>query len=118
MISWLAPALFACDLCCSRANTARKIDDVEATLDNVREQVEDHEEVTLALSEGIGQNEMIDEGELEDELAELEMEGLDGELEGLSMPNAPSTTPSAGKSKAKKKSEADELRELEAAMAL
>ena len=75
--------------------------------------------MTLALSEGIGQNEMIDEGELEDELAELEMEGLDGELAGLSMPATPSTAPSgSSSSKSKKKSEADELRELEAAMAL
>ena len=52
----------------------RKIDQVEATLDQIRDQVEDHEEVSLAMSEGIGQNDFIDEGELEDELAELEME--------------------------------------------
>eukprot|EP01108_Squamamoeba_japonica_P004022 TRINITY_DN320_c0_g1_i9.p4 TRINITY_DN320_c0_g1~~TRINITY_DN320_c0_g1_i9.p4 ORF type:complete len:115 (-),score=52.55 TRINITY_DN320_c0_g1_i9:975-1319(-) len=96
-----------------------KIEDVEATLDNIRDQVEDHEEITLAMSEGIGQNEMLDEGELEDELAELEMEGLDSQLDSLSMPATPSATPtSSGKAKAKGKSEADELRELEAAMAL
>jgi hypothetical protein len=52
----------------------RKIEDVESTLDQIRDQVEDHEEVSLAMSEGIGQDAFLDEGELEDELANLEME--------------------------------------------
>ncbi len=75
------------------------------------------------MSEGIGQDAFIDEGELEDELANLEMEGLDEQMTSLSMPSTPSSAPSA-KAKApagkggKVKSEADELRELEAAMAL
>lgn len=46
----------------------RKIEDVEATLDTIRDQIEDHEEVSLAMSEGIGQNESLDMGELENEL--------------------------------------------------
>jgi hypothetical protein len=43
--------------------------------------------------------------------------GLDEQMTGLSMPSTPSAAPSSGK-KGKAKSEADELRELEAAMAL
>lgn len=108
----------------TRSHSVRKIEDVEATLDQIRDQVEDHEEVSLAMSEGIGQDAFIDEGELEDELANLEMEGLDEQMNQLSMPATPTSAPSGGKGKApaakggKVKSEADELRELEAAMAL
>mmetsp|Transcript_8683 Transcript_8683/g.14960 ORF Transcript_8683/g.14960 Transcript_8683/m.14960 type:complete len:205 (+) Transcript_8683:7-621(+) len=97
-----------------KLNKQMKIEKVEASLDQIRDQIEDHEEVSLAMSEGIGQNDMLDMGELEDELAELEMEGLDEEL---SLPSAPSSTPSRGKAQ-KTKSEAQELRELEAMMAL
>ena len=82
-------------------------------MDQIRDQVEDHEEVSLAMSEGIGQNDMIDESELFDELAELEMEGLDDQLSQLSMPSTPSAAPQARSSK---KSEADEMRELEMMM--
>lgn len=100
-------------------NRNRKIEDVESTLDQIRDQIEDHEDVSLAMSEGIGQNESIDMGELENELAELEMEGLDSQLS--KMPSTPSSVP-AGKAGAKQpakgKSEAQELKELEKMMAL
>lgn len=60
-------AIYTICRCCDE-RTHRKIEDVEATLDTIRDQIEDHEEVSLALSEGIGQNESLDMGELENEL--------------------------------------------------
>jgi charged multivesicular body protein 4 len=96
------------------------VDTVEETMDEVRDRVEDQDEISAALGSNIT-GEYFDEDELEAELAGLATDDLDSELAALdaklgSMPSAPSSTPATSTSM--KKSEEDELRELEAAMAL
>jgi len=103
------------------------IDKVDATMDQVREQMELTNEISEAISNPLGAATDIDEEDLKNELAELEQEELNDRLMGAD--RAPVHTPavtagpstvSAGRSKAEEEEDAEEreLRELQAALAM
>ncbi|KAG8694189.1 ESCRT-III subunit protein snf7 [Ceratobasidium sp. 428] len=102
------------------------IDKVDATMDQVREQMELTEEISQAISNPLGMTGVdVDEDELKEELAELEQEELNDRLMGAD--RAPVHTPavtagpstvSAGRAKeTEEDAEERELRELQAALA-
>lgn len=100
------------------------IDKVDATMDQVREQMELTNEISEAISNPMGmQGVDIDEDDLKNELAELEQEELNDRLMGadrapVHTPAGPSTV-SAGRTKAEEEdAEERELRELQAALAM
>ncbi|KAF8610758.1 putative late endosome to vacuole transport-related protein [Ceratobasidium sp. AG-I] len=104
------------------------IDKVDATMDQVREQMELTNEISEAISNPLGMTGVdVDEEDLKNELAELEQEELNDRLMGAD--RAPVHTPavaagpstvSAGRSKAEEEEDAEEreLRELQAALAM
>ncbi|KAJ1310528.1 hypothetical protein OPQ81_007258 [Rhizoctonia solani] len=101
------------------------IDKVDATMDQVREQMELTEEISQAISNPLNVGVDLDEDDLKNELAELEQEELNDRLMGAD--RVPLHTPavatgpsmvSAGRSKAEEEdAEERELRELQAALA-
>ncbi|KAG9099997.1 ESCRT-III subunit protein snf7 [Ceratobasidium sp. 370] len=102
------------------------IDRVDATMDQVREQMELTKEITEAISNPLGMTGVdIDEDELLTELAEMEQQELDDRLMGANRApvhapavTAGSSTVSAGRSKEEEEDiEERELRELQAALA-
>ncbi|QRW00839.1 vacuolar-sorting protein SNF7 [Ceratobasidium sp. AG-Ba] len=104
------------------------IDKVDATMDQVREQMELTEEISQAISNPLGMAGVdVDEDELKNELAELEQEELNDRLMGadrvpVHTPSVPasSNTVTAGRSKEEEEEDAEarELRELQAALAM
>ncbi|EDO42779.1 predicted protein [Nematostella vectensis] len=94
------------------------IDDVHDVMDDVQEQAQLSDEISQAIN-FVGSQD-IDESDIMSELAELEQEVIDKELiqvkkPGPRLPNVPSTKlPAAQK---KKRSDEDELKELEAWLA-
>jgi len=104
------------------------IDKVDATMDQVREQMELTNEISEAISNPLGmQGVDVDEEDLKNELAELEQEELNDRLMGAdrvpvhtpAVTAGPSTV-SAGRSKVEDEEDAEEreLRELQAALAM
>ncbi|KAG9122466.1 ESCRT-III subunit protein snf7 [Ceratobasidium sp. 392] len=103
------------------------IDKVDATMDQVREQMELTNEISEAISNPLGMTGVdVDEDELKEELAELEQEELNDRLMGAdrvpvhtpAVTAGPSTV-SAGRAKeAEEDAEERELRELQAALAM
>lgn len=103
------------------------IDKVDATMDQVREQMELTNEISEAISNPLAAGGVdIDEDDLKNELAELEQEELNDRLMGAdrvpihtpAVTAGPSTV-SAGRSKAEEEdAEERELRELQAALAM
>ncbi len=71
----------------STINGGLKVDDILDTVDDIKDAIDDQEEITNALSTPLGQEVDIDEGELEDELAELEDEVNMDALGELDVPN-------------------------------
>ena len=97
------------------------IDQVDDTMDDIREQMDIANEINEAISQPLG--DMYDEDELLNELEELEQEGIEEQFlnsqatPATSLPSAPSTNPIASQpTKAPQKSEEEELRLLEASM--
>jgi len=99
------------------------IDKVEDTLDNIRENMDEQDQISNALAGGLG-NDVIDEDDLANELAELEAQELDDKMMGLKTGSSPvaaskaSTSVVAGRTKKNQMSEDEELKALEASMAL
>lgn len=77
------------------------IDNIEEDLDNIREVMQDHDELSEALGQGVGAG--IDDADIMDELDELEQESLDSELAGLDDVSLPSEKISGGETKVKPK---------------
>ena len=116
-----------------------KVEDVENTMEDVREQMDVADEINQAIAQPMG-NDALDEDELLGELEQLEQQSMDEQLLSLppaaaeTVPGVPSAVPAAAApiavpaaaapiaapaAKGKPaKSEADELAQLEAAMAL
>lgn len=98
------------------------IDKVDATMDEVRDQVSLGEEIRDAISRPLGQE--VDEDELNDELEELEQEQLDNKMLGAGKApahNLPTHNEpvAANKDKAEEEDdEEEELRKLQAEMAM
>lgn len=101
-------------------NQGMTIDQVEDTMDDIQEQMDIGNEISEAIARPLG--DVMDEGELEDELNALEEESLNDQL--LDMPSAGTASvepaaPAAAAAKARPaKSEEDELKALEASMTL
>jgi len=82
------------------ANTMRQmhgemtVDRVENTMDDIRDQMDIAAEIGDAIGTPLG-TEVIDDGDLERELAELEQENLDQALLDLNVPSAQTATPQA-----------------------
>jgi len=102
-----------------KAHGNMNADDVHDLMDDIQEQQEVADEITTALSSGVGAQD-IDEDELMAELEELEQEELDEQL--LDIPTASVDLPEVpdqplpshpGKARAKKQEEDDELAELQ-----
>jgi len=91
------------------------IDNVEDTMDEIREQMDIANEISDAIAQPLG-GEVYDDDELLDELEQLEQEGLDEQLltanktPAVSLPNAPTKAPV----KTTVKATAEEDAELEA----
>jgi len=98
------------------------VDKVDATMDEIRETMQDAEDVSVAItSANIGAQDPLQDEELERELEELEQEKLDEQM--LGAPAAPVTaTPGMVKPVAQKAQvideEEEELRKLQAEMAM
>ncbi|KAH3758452.1 Snf7 family [Pelomyxa schiedti] len=93
-------------------------DDVEDTMDEIRDQMEIATDISNAISQPIGAAEAFDETELENELEQLEQQALDEQLAAVDeipvkLPPVPTATPTPAKRK-----EEDELAALERSMAL
>ncbi|KAL7752399.1 ESCRT-III subunit protein snf7 [Sorochytrium milnesiophthora] len=104
---------------------AMDIDKVDATMDDIRDQMDLANEISDAISQPVGFGVDLDEDELNAELELLEQEELDDKLLDmgnvpLSAPSVPTTEPVAarGKSHAVDDDEEAELAELRASMAL
>ncbi|WFD03712.1 ESCRT-III subunit protein snf7 [Malassezia obtusa] len=95
------------------------IDKVDNTMDSIREQMALSNEISEAISNPIGMGHELDEDELRDELQELEQEELNERLVGAEAAPAHSLpTPSAASSApAPKRADADEDEELRALQA-
>lgn len=107
-------------------NNNMTIDRVDETMDNIQEQMDVANEISEAISQPTGMG-YEDEDELEAELAELEAEGLDETF--LNVENAPAPVasepviaaesfPSAPEDAVQLSAEEEELRQLEASMAI
>lgn len=69
-----------CRICTS--DPLSKVDKVDATMDQIREQMDLTNEISDAISNPVGMGAMVDEDELEAELEALEQEELDSRLQG------------------------------------
>ena len=92
------------------------VDKVDDAVDDLREQMDIAEEVSQAISQPIGGT-LLDDAELEAELAELEQQSIDEQLLQLqgpptTLPNTPARAIPAAAGKSRR--EADEEAELEA----
>ncbi|POY69923.1 hypothetical protein BMF94_7055 [Rhodotorula taiwanensis] len=102
------------------------VDKVDATMDEVRNQLELTNEISQAISDPAGMGIDVDDQELADELAELEQEELNKRLEGaeaapMHSPAAAVPAASAAKTPAQRIEEDEEeaeLRELQAQLAM
>ncbi|PVG00993.1 hypothetical protein CPB86DRAFT_781905, partial [Serendipita vermifera] len=97
------------------------IDKVDATMDEIREEMERTKEIAEAISNPAGMGVDVDEDALKDELAELEQEVLDEKLAGAT--HVPVHTPAgpsrvAAKQQAVEDDEEAQLRELQASLAM
>lgn len=91
------------------------INKVDATMDDIRDQMDLANEISEAISQPVGFGIDMDEDELAMELEELENEQLDEKLLGMETPSA---LPKAVKQPEFEDDEEKELEELRAAMAL
>jgi len=105
-------------------NTIHKdlnVDQVDDTMDEIREQMDIANEINDAISQPLG-GEVLDEDELLAELDELEQSSLDEQLIGLEktpatkLPSVPTKAPVATKTKVALLDEDAELAKLEASM--
>lgn len=94
------------------------IDKVDATLDDIRDQFALSEEITEAISRPLGQE--VDEDELNEELENLEQEALDAKMvnAGRAPVHELPTSPQAVEQKTEEDDEEEELRKLQAEMAI
>uniref|UniRef100_A0A060TE81 Vacuolar-sorting protein SNF7 n=1 Tax=Blastobotrys adeninivorans TaxID=409370 RepID=A0A060TE81_BLAAD len=96
------------------------IDKVDATMDEIRDQVALGEEIRDAISRPLGQE--VDEDELNEDLAELEQEALDAQMVGAGpAPSSklPTHAEPAGKEEEEEEEDhEEELRKLQAEMAM
>eukprot|EP01106_Pelomyxa_sp_JSP_P012725 TRINITY_DN3601_c0_g1_i1.p1 TRINITY_DN3601_c0_g1~~TRINITY_DN3601_c0_g1_i1.p1 ORF type:complete len:135 (+),score=46.40 TRINITY_DN3601_c0_g1_i1:73-477(+) len=96
------------------------VDDVDDVMDEIREQMDVANEISTAIGQPLG--DVIDETELEGELAELEQENIDEQLlkvdaSPIKLPAVPAAAATAAPAAASK-AEEDELAQLEKAMAV
>ncbi|EDO47281.1 predicted protein [Nematostella vectensis] len=95
------------------------VDDVHDMMDDIQEQTELADEISRAISEPAGFGMDIDEDELNAELDELEQSEIDKQILDIGptstgLPSVPETELPSRPAKAKKKTEDDDLAELEA----
>lgn len=98
------------------------VDKVDATMDEVRNQLELTNEISEAISNPAGMGIDVDDSELADELEALEQEELNKRLEGadaapMHLPSAPATLKTPAQTIEEDEEEA-ELRELQAQLAM
>ncbi|EIE77900.1 hypothetical protein RO3G_02604 [Rhizopus delemar RA 99-880] len=99
------------------------IDKVDATMDDIRDQMDIANEISEAISRPVGVGDDLDEDELLNELEELEQEELDAKMletpsPAVSAPNVPVHAPAAARANAFEDDEEAELRALQASMAM
>eukprot|EP01092_Planopodium_desertum_P014236 TRINITY_DN7120_c0_g1_i1.p1 TRINITY_DN7120_c0_g1~~TRINITY_DN7120_c0_g1_i1.p1 ORF type:complete len:218 (-),score=28.43 TRINITY_DN7120_c0_g1_i1:104-757(-) len=101
------------------------VDDVDKTMDDIRDQMDVASEIGDAISQPLGEGTLADEDELESELAELEEADLKEQLEDISTDSlpvpakkVPAVAAEAPKVKVKISDEDAELAALEAEMAI
>eukprot|EP01112_Ceratiomyxa_fruticulosa_P011067 TRINITY_DN2976_c0_g1_i1.p1 TRINITY_DN2976_c0_g1~~TRINITY_DN2976_c0_g1_i1.p1 ORF type:complete len:208 (+),score=39.74 TRINITY_DN2976_c0_g1_i1:184-807(+) len=92
------------------------LDKVDNIMDDIKDQMEVADSLSMAISQGIG--EPIDEDELEAELDALEQESLNDKFSDLQYVKVPSKLPSTVNLKVTISDEDEELRALEASLAV
>ncbi|KAL0085535.1 Snf7 family [Phycomyces blakesleeanus] len=98
------------------------INKVDATMDDIRDQMDIADEISVAISRPVGIGEDLDEDELLNELEELEQEELDAKMletpsPAVYTPNVPRHEPERNK-RIEEEDEEAELKALQASMAM
>ncbi|CAO3595200.1 unnamed protein product [Absidia cylindrospora] len=98
------------------------IDKVDATMDDIRDQMDVANEISDAISRPVGMGEELDEDDLLNELEELEQEELDAKMletpaPAVYTPNVPTHEPERHKTRVEDDEE-EELEALKASMAM
>lgn len=95
---------------------AMTIDQVDDTMDEIREQMDLASEISDAISQPLG-NDLLDDMDLEAELDELQSQSIDEQLLGARAPSSHVPTPIQEPAPVQESNEEEELRMLEASMA-